>query len=237
MTEDPQPTGTNAPGGPMSERMQELLSRAAEEQLTEQRQVSAVLADMRGVVAGLGEQVRGTASAARLESLGGDVSSLFAELRMANSALGERLDVLARRVDEQSAATTEMVAAQGSGSEGLAVRVSGLAEDLSTQSGALDRLIDAVGLLGGFPDSLSALQREVSGLHDRLAPLGDIRTGLADLVARTGAIEALRPEVSGIAARMEGLASSDEVTTAATRWSPRSPSDSIASRPWWTAPR
>ncbi len=211
MTEDPRSTRSNAAGGPMSERMQELLSRAAEDQLTEQRQVSAVLADLRGLVGNLGEQLRGTASSARLESLGGDVSSLFTELRMSTSALGERLDVLARRVDEQAASTAERVTAQGSGSEALAVRVSGLSEDLSAQSTALDRLTDSVEALGAFPAALAALQRDMSGVHDRLAPLGDVRTGLADLVARTGAIEALRPEVGTISSRMEGLATSDEV--------------------------
>ena len=145
----------------MSERMQALLSRAAEEQLTEQRQVSAVLTDLRGLVANLGEQLRGTASSARLESVGGDVGSLFTELRMSTSALGERLDVLARRVDEQASSTGEMVSAQGSGNETLAVRVSGLSEDLSVQSTALDRLAESVGALAAFPDVLAALQRDV----------------------------------------------------------------------------
>lgn len=212
MTEDPRPTRPSAPGGPMSERMQALLSRAAEEQLTEQRQVSAVLAELRGLVANLGEQLRGTASSARLESLGGDVSALSTELRASTSTLGERLDGLARRVDEQATSVHELVSAQGSGGEALAVRVGGLAEDLSTQSTSLDRLTDSVEALGSFPDALAALQREVSGLHDRLAPLGDVRTGLADLVARTGAIEALRPELAAVSSRIEGLATGEQVT-------------------------
>ena len=76
MTEDPRPAGGS--GGPMSERMQALLSRAAEEQLVEQRQVSAVLGELRGLITGLGEQLRSTASSARLDSLGGDVTSLSA---------------------------------------------------------------------------------------------------------------------------------------------------------------
>jgi chromosome segregation ATPase len=167
----------------------------AEEQLTEQRQVSAVLADLRALVAGLGEQLRGTASSARLESLGGDVASLFTELRMSTAGLGERFEALSRRVDEQAAATHEIAGSAGAGNEALAVRVSALGTDLAAQSTALDRLTDSVNALAAFPDALASIQREVSGLHDRLAPLAEVRTGLADLTARTGAIEALRPEV------------------------------------------
>ncbi|MCW2681027.1 MAG: hypothetical protein JWM62_2428, partial [Frankiales bacterium] len=200
------------PGGPMSERMQALLSRAAEEQLTEQRQVSAVLTDLRGLVAGLSEQLRGTASSARLESLGGDVSSLVTELRMSTNGLGDRFDALSRRVDEQAAATSEIAGTASAGNEALAVRVSALGNDLAAQSTALDRLTDQVSALAAFPDALASIQREVSGLHDRLAPLGEVRTGLADLTARTGAIEALRPEVAALASRLDGMATGADVT-------------------------
>ena len=213
MTDDP---STARPGpataGPMSERMQALLSRAAEEQLVEQRQVSAVLADLRGLVTGLSEQLRGTASSARLDSLGGDVASLFTELRMSTQSLGERFDVLSRRVDEQAASTAEAASAGGQGAEALAVRVTALAADLGTQSELLDRLATSVGALGAFPDALAALQRDMAGVHDRLAPLSEVRTGLADLTARTGAVEALRPEVTGIASRLDGVASSSDLT-------------------------
>lgn len=43
---------------PMSERMRALLSRAAEEQLSEQRQVSAVLAELRDLVADVDDRLR-----------------------------------------------------------------------------------------------------------------------------------------------------------------------------------
>ncbi len=43
---------------PMSERMRALLSRAAEEQLSEQRQVSAVLTDLRALVGDVDDRLR-----------------------------------------------------------------------------------------------------------------------------------------------------------------------------------
>ena len=46
---------------PMSERMRELLARAAQEQLAESRQVSAVLTDLRALLAGVDERLRGLA--------------------------------------------------------------------------------------------------------------------------------------------------------------------------------
>ena len=55
MTDDaPQGRSESAP---MTERMQALLARAAEEQLSEQRQVSVVLAELRSLVLELGEVV------------------------------------------------------------------------------------------------------------------------------------------------------------------------------------
>ena len=50
-TEDPR-------SSPMSERMRALLSRAAEEQFSEQRQVSAILADLRALVADVDDRLR-----------------------------------------------------------------------------------------------------------------------------------------------------------------------------------
>jgi hypothetical protein len=58
--------------GPMAERMQALLARAAEEQLSEQRQVSVVLAELRDLLVSLGKQVgeRLGPVEARLDELG-----------------------------------------------------------------------------------------------------------------------------------------------------------------------
>ena len=197
---------------PMSDRMQELLARAADEQLNEQRQVSAVLIELRQLVTGLAEQLRGTASSARLDLLGGEVMSLSADLRTSTASLRERFEGLGHRVDEQAAATTEIVTSNGSGTEALAVRVSALGGDLASQGEAIGRLADSLGTLSGSPDALAALRREVSGLRDQLAPLGEVASGLADLTARIDGVEALRPDVAAVSAKLDGLASVTDLT-------------------------
>lgn len=190
----------------MSERMQALLSRAAEEQLIEQRQVSSVLGELRGLITGLAEQLRSTASSARLDSLGGDLTALSTELRQSTAALGERVDALARALDEQRSSSASGTADQGSGMQALAVRTSALADDLSVHSAALERLTAAVDGLQHFPDALAGLQGELSGLHDQLGPLAEVRTTLVELTARTGELEAVRPELAALGTRLQGLA-------------------------------
>ena len=54
--------------GPVSDRMQALLSRAVEEQVSEQRAVSTVLGELRGQVAALAEGIRQTASDSSVNS-------------------------------------------------------------------------------------------------------------------------------------------------------------------------
>ena len=112
------------PSGPVAERMQALLSRAVEDQASEQRQVTTVLSEIRHLVAGLSEQLRGTASDARVESLSGDLAALSADLRSTTTGMGERLDVLTRRVEEQAASSAETAASGGAGVEQLGMRVS-----------------------------------------------------------------------------------------------------------------
>jgi len=46
----------------MSERMQALLSRAAEDQVTEQRQIQALLTDLRAMIARLPDEVSSAAT-------------------------------------------------------------------------------------------------------------------------------------------------------------------------------
>lgn len=135
------------PGGPMSERMQALLSRAAEEQLTEQRQVSAVLTDLRTLVKGIVEQVSGTASSALLEGLGGDVASLATELETSTAGLEERLDALGERLS-----------AIGDAAGG----VPAVARDLARVSGRVEEL-------SGVRDDVAALRGEVEDVSARVA--------------------------------------------------------------------
>lgn len=198
-------------GGGMSERMQALLSRAAEEQLSEQRQVSAVLTDLRALVHGLGEQLRETASSARLQGLSGDVASLSTELRLATAGLGDRLDELGRRVDEQAVSTAEVLRASGAGSDAVAVRMAGLAGDLTAQADALDRVGAALRGLSGLPGAVAALRDEVSGLQDRLEPLAEVRTQVTELAVASARVDALRDEVAAVTARVDALPTATDV--------------------------
>ena len=90
---------SSAGGGPVAERMQALLSRAVDEQVSEQRQTSAVLGDLRIQIAGVADQLRGLANGDRVEQLASDLGSLTTELRRSTTGLGERLETVARRVD------------------------------------------------------------------------------------------------------------------------------------------
>ena len=202
----------SGPGaGGMSERMQALLSRAAEEQLSEQRQVSAVLTDLRALVSGLGEQLRETASSARLQGLAGDVATLSTELRLATAGLGDRLDELGRRVDEQAVSTAEVVRAAGAGSDAAAVRTASLAGDLAAQADVLDRVGAALRALSGLPDAVSALREEVRGLQDRLAPLAEVRTQVTELAVASTRVDSLRDDVAGLSARVDALPTATDV--------------------------
>lgn len=203
-------TGT----GPVAERMQALLSKAVEEQVSEQRQASAVLGELRLAVGALSEQLRASASADRVEQLAGDLASLTTELRRYSTGIGERLDAVVRRVDEQAAAAAQVAAAGGATAESLSVRLSALGDDVAAQGSALAQMSAALQALSSFPDSLSALQGELTGLHDRLAPLGEVRAAVADLAARTSVVEALRPELAAVAERVGSLATGADVTRA-----------------------
>ena len=89
-----------APGsGAVSERMRELLSRAADEQLQEQRAVSSVLQDLRSQVAALGEALSRTASGAGVERVAAGLAVLAGDLGTTTTSLVGRLDGLDRLVE------------------------------------------------------------------------------------------------------------------------------------------
>jgi len=97
MTQDP------GSGSPMSERMQSLLSRAVEDQLSEQRQLAGALTEMRTQLSRLGSQLEslqaGDAGGPQLDEALGAISG---EVREAVRLLGERLDNLPAREDIES---------------------------------------------------------------------------------------------------------------------------------------
>ncbi|MCW2668348.1 MAG: hypothetical protein JWO27_245 [Frankiales bacterium] len=187
------------PGGPMSDRMQALLSAAAEEQVREQRAVSTVLGELRGQVAGLTEGVRSAASDATVERLGGVVSTVVADLRTSTSLLGQRIESLSKRIDAIAADTAAPT-------EQAAVRLAALSADVTAQGETVERMSAALDQLAGFPGALAALQKDVAGLHDRLAPLAEVRSGLSDLGARTAhSLEQLRPQVDAVRAKLDAI--------------------------------
>jgi ABC-type transporter Mla subunit MlaD len=179
--------------------MQALLSRAVEEQVSEQRAVSTVLAELRSQVAALSEGVRLAASDASVERLGGVVSTVVADLRTSTSLLGQRIEALAKRVDAVAADTAAPT-------EQAAVRLAGLAGDIAAQADAVGRMETALDQLASFPGALAALQKDVAGLHDRLQPLAEVRAGVGDLSARTShSLETIRPQLEALLGKVEAL--------------------------------
>src|SRR3954447_7800528 len=192
------------PAGAVSERMQALLSRAVEEQVTAERSVAQALAEVRAQVTAVGEGLRGAASGVALERVRSDLATLVGELRASTTSLGDRFDVLARRLDDQG----QQLDGTGAGTAELSGRFDAVSSEVAGQAAAVQRLTATIGALAAFPEAMAALQRDIAGLHDRLAPLGDVRAGMADLQARASAAEALKPELEALNARAETFATS-----------------------------
>ncbi len=154
------PAGQPSAGSPVptaqqsAERMQSLLSRAVEDQLSEQRSFATSLEQMRTQLTQLTAELRSTAPVEGLEKLARDVSALDADLRAASEALGARVDALVAQVKEtvRPPDTT------------IPTRLGALAADLAAQGTALDAVADKVGGLGPVPEAVSGLTRDVAGL-------------------------------------------------------------------------
>jgi len=223
----------------MSERMQALLSRAAEEQLTEQRQVSLVLTDLRQLVTGLGEQLRGAASAARLDGLGDEVAVLLTELRTSTSGLGDRLDALDRRVDTGLADLTARTGVMES-MRGDLTAVLARAGELASGA-ALTRAQDALASrldqleagggavlerLTGLDGRLEVLEQRLGAVAERLVDVGDAAGGVpsvaidvARLVGKLDGLTGLSSEVAGLREDVEGLSAHVGSVSVPSRWS------------------
>jgi len=197
----------------MAERMQALLARAAEEQLTEQRQVSSVLGELRALITGLGEQLRSTASSARLDSLGGDVCSLSAGLSALHDQLSPLPGVrtalveLTERLDRLEALTSRPVLSQ-EGLEGALAPLLAQLEELTVLRAEVDAVrAGVVSLQEDTP--LPSLVLDVAGLREDVAAVAlrvaDVRVPTAEAVAVAVEGQLVDPLVDALAPRVAEL--------------------------------
>ncbi|MCW2544855.1 MAG: hypothetical protein JWM40_2407 [Frankiales bacterium] len=200
MTETPSapPQGV-PPAPPASDRMQALLSRAVEEQVSEQRAVSTILAELRQQVHGLAEALRHTAADASVERLGGLVSNVVADLRTSTSLLGQRIEALSKRIDA-------VAADAAAPSQAAATSMGAMSTDIHAQAEAIGQMRAAMAQLGAFPAALAALQKDVAGMHDRLQPLADLRSTVAELGVASGGEGSGGPRLDAIESKLEELA-------------------------------
>lgn len=190
---------TPSPAAQVSDRMQALLSRAVDEQASEQRAVSTILAELRGQVGELAANLSGIPSAADVARLGGAVSAVVSDLRTATTLLGQRLDLLAERVDQAGKNAAGPTA-------DTTARLSDLASQLAAHGDVVERLATSVTAMSAFPNALSAVQTDVAGLDDWLAPLAGLRADVDDLGARTSTTwESLAPVLSALQSKVDAL--------------------------------
>jgi hypothetical protein len=194
---------TQDPGSssPMSDRMQSLLSRAVEDQLSEQRQVASLLAEVRGQLARLDEQLAGaraSAGSADADQVQSALAGVAVDLREAVRVLAERIDGVARLVQQRGHDLAEIRAS-----------IDELRESVERQATAIGGVSGGLGALPAFGDRIEALQGSLAGLHDRLGGLEELVAGVAALQQRadgtdTGLRE-LRHAFTGVAARIAEL--------------------------------
>lgn len=157
------PGGGPGPGG-VSDRMRALLSRAAEEQLHEQRQVSTVLGELRALVADVDER----------SATGEQVERLTADLRVLSERVEARLDAAEARAGELADRIGEATAMVGRAAQDLVEAV---------VAGVVDRLEAPLReATGGVTTSVSEL---LAGSERRLGThVDDAVLALAEVVLR-----------------------------------------------------
>jgi hypothetical protein len=179
--------------------MQALLSRAVEEQVSEQRAVSTILGELRQQVHGLAEALRHTAADASVERLGGLVSNVVADLRTSTSLLGQRIEALSKRIDQ-------VAVDAAAPSQAAATHFGTMSADIHAQAEAIGQMRAAMAQLGAFPAALAALQKDVAGMHDRLQPLADLRSTVAELGVSSGGEGGGGPRLDAIETKLDELA-------------------------------
>jgi chromosome segregation ATPase len=198
----------------MSDRMQSLLSRAVEDQLSEQRQVASILTEVRGQLARLDQQLGAIRSADSSDGSGqlqDALAGVGTDLREAVRILAERIDGVARLVQQRGHDLSEIRASIGE-----------LRESIDSHVTAIDGISGGLGALPAFGDRIEALQGGLGGLHDRLGGLEELVVGVTALQQRADATDTglreLRHAFTGVAARIAELP-------------PRADIESLLSRP------
>ena len=193
-------TAESGSGTPMSERMQALLSRAVEDQLSEQRQLASAIAEFRAQVSRLAqemEELRG-APAAATASMESSIAAVSGEVREAVRLLGERLDRVNGVVQQRGHDLAELRSV-----------VADLHASVVNQSTAMNGVAGGLAALPAFGDRIAALQDTVAGLHDRLRGLEELVGSFGLLQQRVeavdGAVRELRGAFTGIASRVADL--------------------------------
>src|SRR3954449_2125881 len=190
---------SGGPGTPMSERMQSLLSRAAEDQISEQRQIASVLTDLRAQM----QRITNDLAALREQSQAGGgsdaaLSTVSADVREAVRLLGERMDGVARLVQQRGNDLAELRALL----EQMQAAVRGHGD-------ALGGLSSGLTALPAFGERIGGLQDNLNALHERLAVLDGLSGVLGSLQQRVDGVDQglrdLRSAFAAIGARMAEL--------------------------------
>ncbi len=192
-------------GVPMSERMQSLLSRAVEDQVSEQRQLAGALADVRAQLGQLTNQLGAMPGAAGASpQLDQALGAIAGNVRDAVRLLGERLDIVGRLVQERGHDLADQRALIGE----LKAAVDGHTSALAGMTGGL-------AALPAFGERIEGLQGGLTGLADRLSGLEELTAAVGALQQRSDALDSglreLRQAFSGVAARAAQLPGREDV--------------------------
>ncbi|HET7309715.1 MAG TPA: hypothetical protein VFJ17_00155 [Mycobacteriales bacterium] len=156
-------------GTPMSERMQALLSRAVEDQLSEQRQVAGAMTEVRNHLAHLGaelQQLRATAGGAADEEIQRQVAGVAADVREAIRVLSERIDGVASMVHQRGNDLAELRGVIG---KDLAELRGVIGNDLAEVRGVIDNELRP--RVDGVDAAMRDLRGAFTGIGSRVADL------------------------------------------------------------------
>ena len=189
----------------MSERMQSLLSRAVEDQLSEQRQLAGTLSEFRAQLSRLSSQLEGVqGGAAPAPQLEQALGAIAGDVREAVRLLGERLDGVGRLVQQRGHDLAEQRAV-----------IEELKSAVESHSSALGGMTGGLAALPAFGERIDALHSGLGGLADRLRGLEELTAAVVALQQRAEAVDTglreLRQAFSGVAARAAQLPARDDI--------------------------